>query len=82
MREILTVVQGKGEVCRQLGERVHREMGEFRRVMADVRAAQGRIEHRLELQGVLIDQTRRELARLTIRQDNRDERLGKVEGEV
>ena len=50
--------------------------------MADVRAAQGRIEHRLELQGVLIDQTRRELARLTVHQDNKDERLGRVEGEV
>ena len=50
--------------------------------MTDVRAAQGRIEHRLELQGVLIDQTRRELARLTVCQDNTDERLGRVEGEV
>ena len=48
--------------------------------MTDVRAAQGRIEQRLELQGVQIDQTRRELARLAIRQDSTDERLGRAEG--
>ena len=61
---------------------MYRDLGDFRQVMTDVRAAQGRIEHRLELQGVLIDQTRGELAGLNVRQNTTDERLGRVEGEV
>ena len=75
LREILTV-------CRQLDDRVHRELGEFRQVMTDVRAAQGRIEHRLGVQGVVIDCHRRELDQLAVRQDNADERLGRAEGEL
>ena len=61
---------------------VVREFREFRQVMTDVRAAQERIEHRLELQGVQLEETRRELAQLTIHKDRTDERLGRVEGEV
>ena len=58
LREILVTVQGNGDCCRQLGERVNGDLGGFRQVMTDIRAAQERIEHGLEVQGVLIDQTR------------------------
>ena len=50
--------------------------------MTDIRAAKERIEHNLEVQGVLIDQTRGKLVRLNVRQDRTDERLSRVEGEV
>ena len=82
LREILVTVRQNGDFCRQLGERVDIEIGGFRRVMTDIRAAQERMERRLEVQGVLIDQTRGELVRLNVRQDTTDERLGRVEGEV
>ena len=82
LREILLTVRQNGDFCRQLGERVDVDIGGFRQVMTDIRAAQERIEHRLEVQGVLIDQTRGELVRLNVRQDTTDERLGRVEGEV